>query len=212
MAGLLKSSPIMFDIKPARTEQRDGWRVTLEYEGQGGGPFLVDLSHRPRWDIQDSDLSRFKVHGLDIPEKYNAACRNGGLLISRMNRTACQVWSLSGEIPELPADNGLTEITDGQALLSLLGTNVDAIAETITTLDLFGPGVDSPCLFQGPVLHIPCQIIRLENVGDMQAILIGFSRGYGQAMADAILKSGLPYNLRPGGERVFSDFFGARTK
>jgi hypothetical protein len=33
---------------------RDNWTVALEYDDEGQGPWLVDLAHKTRWDLQDS--------------------------------------------------------------------------------------------------------------------------------------------------------------
>jgi hypothetical protein len=31
---------------------RDNWTVALEYDEEGQGPWLVDLAHKTRWDLQ----------------------------------------------------------------------------------------------------------------------------------------------------------------
>lgn len=207
MTDSLRSSPIAFDSKTVHMEERDGWRVALDYRGDGQGPYLVDLSHLPRWDIRDRDLARLETAGVEIPADPNAVSRTGGLMISRMNRTQCQVWALDGGTPPWTEQPFATEITDGQALVALVGAKIAPLLEGVTSLDLFGPRVRLPRLFQGPVLHIPCQVVRLDTAEDTEAVLIGFSRGYGQAVADALLASGAPFGLTPGGEHVFKAVF-----
>ncbi|MCK4828441.1 sarcosine oxidase subunit gamma SoxG, partial [bacterium] len=53
-------SPVQFEIRPDQTEIRDGWEVVLQYSDKGKRPFLVDLSHRKKWDVQDSNLSKIQ--------------------------------------------------------------------------------------------------------------------------------------------------------
>ncbi len=209
MPEMLRQSPIRFDRTPEQIVEAEGWSIALAFEGQRRGPFLVDLSHLSRWDIQDGDLSALQPFGLEIPGKMSGVVQTPDFLITRMNPTQCQVWRLGDDVAQPPAGPQCTEITDGQAVLALVGENLDAVLETITTLDIFGPGVQAPCLFQGRILDLPCQIVRLEDTGGRQAILIAFSRGYGQSMAEAILEAARPWDLEPGGAKVFSDWLAA---
>ncbi len=206
MSEITRYSPVKFDSIPSREEVRRGWQIVLDFEDQGEELYLVDLSHLPRWDVQNKNLSKFKPFGLDIPQKPNRAVRKGAQLIGRLNQAQCLVWSLDGD--DLPPLDGaeLTELTDAQAVLALVGMNLEEVVETITPVDIFGSAVKTPCLFQAPVFQIPCQIIRLDNTGETDAILIACARGYGQTMAEAILKSGNRRKPIPGGEKVFTDW------
>jgi len=200
-------SPIKFNINPTQVEKRDGWNVALSY-GPHSGPFLIDLSHRPKWDLQNSNLPRFRPFGLIIPENPGQCTFSEGILINRMNRTQCQIWHLAGKKPRAPRSSSYTEITDGQCLLAVTGPSALDVMERITNLDLASPALSPPCLIQGPVLHIPCQVVLFSRPTAQATILFSFSRGYGQTMADAILHSGKDLGLRPGGEEDL-DFLGA---
>lgn len=206
MPEITRYSPVKFDSIPTREEFRGGWQISLEFKEQGEGLYLVDLSHLPRWDIQDKDLSGFKPFGLDIPDKPNLVVRKGLRLICRLNPTQCQIWNLDGADAEPFEGVDFTEITDGQAVLALIGRDLSEVVETIASVDIFGPALKTPCLFQAPVLQVPCQVVRLGNAGAAEAILIAFPRGYGQTMAEAILKSGSGRRPVPGGEKVFTDW------
>ncbi|MFZ0450714.1 MAG: hypothetical protein WAL98_15850 [Desulfatiglandaceae bacterium] len=197
--NIVRRSPIHFGRAPARTEQRDGWEVVLSY-GEGRGPFLIDLSHRAKWDIQDADITSFKPFGLSVPENPGQCRYEKGILINRMNRTQCAVWHLSGKRPDSPDDEAYTETTDGLTLLAVTGKNVLALMEHVTTLDLGAPGLETPCLIQGPILHIPCQVVLFSRKEEETTILFSFSRGYGQSMAEAMLHAGKNFELTPGGE------------
>jgi hypothetical protein len=181
--------------------------VVLEYAGQGDGPYLVDLSHCAKWDFQDSGLDTRHPWGLTIPNQPGQSLVRDGWLINRMNRTQAQFWRIDGTDVTSPGEPFATDITDGLCLLALAGRNVPDIVERITPLDIFSPDRQAPCLTQGPVLHIPCQMVRLETAEDVHVVLIGFSRGYGQTMAEAVLESGARHGLKVGGERLFGQLF-----
>ncbi len=193
---VLKRSVIEFKTAPAAVEVLDGWQVVREYENQGTGPLLVDLSHCPCIDIQDGDIEDYP--GLSIPAKMNGITRQEDIFISRMNATQCQVWGLAGRLPALDGKSA-TDITGGQSILALVGSDVDRIMETLSPLDLFSPASEGMTLYQAPVFHIPCQIMVVSRSRALKIVMIAFARGYGQDMANAILNAGEPYNLAPGG-------------
>lgn len=207
---LLRRSPITFPYAPLRTEGRDGWMVCLEFENQGQGPYITDLSHARKWDVQSSELSAYRPGGATIPEKPGLSVLQDGWLVNRLNHTQASVWQLAPgagtDPPDPAAQPAYTETTDAQALLALIGNEheVENLLESLTAMDLFGPAVTPPMLFQGTVLHVPSQVVRLGTRKDREAVLIACSRGYGQSMADAILAAGRPYGIAVGGEEVFS--------
>ena len=56
MKDIKRVSPVKFKSAPLKTEKRDNWDIVMEYAGEGEGPYLVDLSHKPRFDLQDADV------------------------------------------------------------------------------------------------------------------------------------------------------------
>ena len=192
-------SPIRFDIKAVETETRDGWQVALSY-GQHQGPFLIDLSHRRKWDLQSSNLARYRPFGISIPDKPGQSVFSNGIIINRMSRTQCYVWNLAAEKVRTPQSPSYTEITDGHALLAVTGPSALAVMERVTNLDLASPSLSPPCLIQGPILHVACQIVLLSRSKSEATVLFSFPRGYGQSVADALLHSGRDIGLVPGGE------------
>lgn len=203
MKELLRKSAVDFPFQIKEHEQRDGWRVVLQYEDEGDGPHLVDLSHVRKWDVQDRDLDRHRPWGRTIPTAPSESILDDGLLINRMNRTQASIWRLSGPALTAPESKSYTEITDGQCLLAVTGSGAVSVMEKVCALDLFAPGFLRPRLIQGPVLHLPCQIVVLEHSGPQATILMAFPRSYGADMARALLDSASDLGLRPGGERVF---------
>ena len=85
-------------------------------------------------------------------------------------------------------------------MLAVLGQEAARVMEHVSNLDLFRPDKQVPFLTQGPVMHIPCQIVT----ADVDCVLLTFSRGYGQSFADAMLHAASGCKLKPGGEGIFS--------
>lgn len=197
----MRKTAIDLGLKAADTIEMDGFQAVRKYVGQKGfGTFLIDLSHRRRWDLQDKNVGRFKPFGLEVPETPGQVTYENGLFINRMNGTQCSIWHLAGDWDNPPTEPAYTEITDGQALLAIVGAKAHDVLERVTNLDLTNPGLDLPALIQGPVMHIPCQVVVLSGENMPQGAIIGFSRGYGQAMAEALLETGADLGLLPGGE------------
>ena len=207
----MRSSPVVFDAAPASTELRDGWNVVLRYEGEAAhgenshhGPRLIDLSHRPRWDFQDAGIGARTPMDLPVPRQFGEVGVHGPLVINRMNRTQVAIWHL-GEGPprSTPRETGFTETTDGHCMLAFKGTGVPAVLEHLTPLDLFDPSRPTPFLTQGPVLHVPCQVVTFAT----DLVVMTLARGYGETFAAAVLESGAMEGLRPGGEEAFRRAF-----
>ena len=207
MIKILRRSAVAFDCPPEEITGKDGFQVVERYAGQKKGLLLIDLSHIPSWDIQDSNLDRFRDAGLGIPDEPCQIKRQKGVIISRLNQTQVQVWCLDGTPPAFDVnDLHCTEISDGQTVFALMGPEISRVFDTLTTLDLFKPGQEGMKLFQAPLFHIPSQILILDRSADIQVALISFPRGYGSDMAKAIFSLTQGLDLCPGGIREFSDW------
>jgi hypothetical protein len=206
MLTIRRSSPVQFG-SPVTSETRNNWTIALSYVNEGDGPFLVDLCHKTRWDIQDQRLDAIKPLGLEIPEKPGLCSLKNGVLINRMNRTQAAIWHLSSSSPDMPNEPCYTDVTDSTVFLSLFGPNTFSITEKLTSLDFFDPAKVAPFLLQGPFSHVPCQIVTLNKISvSSGGILLTCSRGYTHSMVHAILDAGLQFGLRPAGETRFSDW------
>lgn len=198
-------SPIKFEEAPDRIEQRNGWEVVLEYEGQGIGPFLVDLSHIGKWDVQGEDLPSLRPSGLLIPKDSKQCTLTGDFLLNLIKWNWATIWHLSVDIPDFAEEVPFTNVTEAYALLALVGKETFAIMEKVSSLDLLSPERKPPFLILGPVSHIRCQVVVLAKDKDTSAVLVACPRGYGQSLAEAILDAGKEWGLRPSGEDVFTD-------
>ena len=201
---MIRRSPVIFSSPVVQTEERNNWEVVLEFEGQGDGPWLIDLSHRTRWDLQDQEIDNFHPWGLKIPETPGRCALENGMLINRMNRTQASLWHLAGESLDPQDDVAFTEVTDATVFLALVGNNLAPIAEKLSSLDFFNPGNEPPFLLQGPLSHVPCQSVMLERSIDRCGILFTCSRGYARDMVHAVLDAGAEFSLKPAGESIFN--------
>lgn len=203
MTDMKRRSPVVFPQEAKQVETQDHWSVVMEYESEGPGPWIVDLSHRPRWDLQDSELERFNPFEIDIPEAPGQCCFKNNVLANRMNRTQTSLWQLTGDPLEAPDNTAYTETVDTTLFLAILGREVFSITEKLSALDFGDPAVSAPRLFQGPFAHVPCQIVLLGQPDDMPGILLTCSRGYARDMVESILHSGYEFKLQPAGQTAF---------
>lgn len=202
-AEIKRQSPVSFPGKPLKMEMRDHWTVVLEYAAEGEGPYLFDLSHRARWDLQDTNLSSFQPLGIRVPDTPGRSIFENGVLVNRMNRTQASIWHLGAENPAAPDGPAYTETTDVTVFLGLVGQNIFAIAEKLSALDFADGSKSAPFLLQGPFSHVPCQVVALERTTQRSGILFTCSRGYARDMTHAILAAGEEFGLQPAGEYAF---------
>ncbi|RLC01295.1 MAG: sarcosine oxidase subunit gamma SoxG [Deltaproteobacteria bacterium] len=210
MKEIQRVSPVGFKSTPLKTENRDNWEVVMEYSGEGEGPYLVDLSHRPRVDLQDSKLAAITPFGMTLPEKPGLSLLENGILANRMNGTQVSLFNLAGpddvSMPEGPGETGYTDVTESTLCVALIGKDVFSICEKLTALDFMDPDKVAPFLFQGPFSHIPCQIVTLSKEDNSAGLILTCSRGYGRDIIHSILHAGEEFKLAPAGENKFIDW------
>lgn len=209
MIEIQRISPVVFKSTPVKTENRGNWEVVMEYSGEGEGPYIVDLSHRPRFDLQDANLADQKPFGIDLPEVPGSSVLKDGVLANRMNRTQVSLYDLAGQDDsDLTAVPGITDVTEVTVFIALIGKNIFSICEKLTALDFMDPGRTAPFLFQGPFSHVPCQIVTLSKEGDKAGLILTCSRGYGKDMIHSLIHAGEEFGLKPAGEARFSSWLG----
>lgn len=205
MSQLIKrESPVRFGVSPSRTELRDNWTVALEYDDEGQGPWLVDLSHKTRWDLQDGQLDDITPCDIAVPASPGSCALVDGTLVNRMNRAQASIYHLGATAPAMPELAGCTDVTEATLFVALFGPNAFLTAEKLSNLDFLDPARKAPFLLQGPFCHVPCQIVTLSNSAEGSGgFLMTCSRGYGDSMVAAVLKAGAEFGLRPAGENRF---------
>ena len=203
MNEVRRHSPVSFELQPVQTEARGHWSVALKYPHEGEGPHLVDLSHKPKWDVQSSAIDTIQPFGVEIPKAPGRCILANGIMACRMNAIQARVLILGQEENDQPNTSELTDITEGHLLLALAGPNLFSITEKLTSLDLQDPKKPPPYLFQGPFAHVPCQVVVIKRETDNCLLLLSCSRGYAKDMVNAMLAAGKEAGLRPAGEAAF---------
>ena len=210
MVEIKRESPVRFDVRPKSSELQGNWTVALEYDDEGSGPWIVDLAHKIRWDLQDGDIAALTPCDLAVPEAPGQSILADGTLINRMNRTQASIWHLGASAPAMPDGASYTDTSEATVFLALFGQKVFLLAEKLTNLDFMNPAQTAPFLLQGPFCHVPCQIVTLEKTIDGDGgFLLACSRGYGDSMVHAILEAGAEFGLRPAGENRFNGWLNA---
>jgi hypothetical protein len=207
MAEIKRESPVRFKASPTKSEVRDNWTVALAYDDEGQGPWLVDLAHKTRWDLQDSGIGDLTVGDLEVPADPGACTVEGDTLVNRMNRTQASIYHLGATAPAMPDFSGYTDVSESTVFIALFGPKAFQVAEKLTNLDFMDPAKPAPFLLQGPFCHVPCQIVTLEKAADGSGgFLLTCSRGYGDSMIHAIMEAGEEFGLRPAGENRFTSW------
>ena len=204
-------SPVKLPGLPARTELREHWKVVLEYAEEGTGPWVVDLSHCRRLDVQGRDLRGLLPPSFPVPDAPGGVNISQTMLVTRMNAVQSCLWLFDGHA-DLPDRFAVTDLTEGTVGLALLGADIFRIAEKLTDLDLQDPKRQAPFLLQGPLLHVPCQVIVLGTDLGKRAVVFTCSRGYAHDMVHAIVEAGKEYGLRTAGEARFLQTLSAICK
>lgn len=205
MIEIERISPVVFESEPVKTENRDNWGVVREYSGEGEGPYLVDLSHKSRFDLQDKNLAARKPFAISLPETPGSSVFASGILANRLNPTQVSLYNLDDvDNSTMAAEPGVTDVTESTLFVAMIGKNIFSICEKLTALDFRDPLRTAPFLFQGPFSHVPCQIVTLKRDGDRAGLVLTCSRGYGQDMIHSILDAGEEFGLKPAGEDMFT--------
>ncbi len=205
MREIQRISPVVFKSTPLKTEKRDNWDVVMEYSAEGDGPYIADLSHRPRFDCQSSDLDSVTPFGITLLHIPGKSVLEKGVLANRMNSTQVSLFNLAGDDSiTMPDESIYTDVTESTLCVALFGKNVFSICEKLTALDFMDPDKKTPFLYQGPFSHIPCQIITLNREGEDTGLIFSCSRGYGRDMIHSIMDAGEEFGLRPAGEQKFT--------
>ena len=197
-----RASPVKLPGRAVKTAVRDHWPVVLEYADEGAGPWLVDMSHCRRWDIQGEQLNQAVRGGLALPASPGEVMVREGALTGRTGARQVLLWRLDGDAAG-PEGRQFTEITEGTLCLALIGKEIFRITEKLGDLDLADPGRTAPFLLLGPFAHVTSQIIVLGRDPRSTVVLIACSRAFGRDMVQAVLGVGEEFGLRAAGEDRF---------
>jgi len=200
-----RQSPVHLQGKPEKTKLRDHWPVVLKYADESPGPWIVDLSHCRRWDIQGRHLDA-AAPGLSLPVAPGGVMLASKVLTGRTGQRQALLWAFDDKA-DPPAGAGWTDVTEGTFCLALLGRDVFKITEKLASLDLADPKRSAPFLLLGPFSHVTCQIAVLGKDPKNAVVLVAGSRGFAYGTVHAVLAAGEEYGLRPAGESRFLEKF-----
>jgi len=210
MQDIYRISPLSLEGRAVETEVRNGWEVVLRCEAEEkDGLLVVDLSHRPKWDIQNPELAEIHPWGLTIPDQPGECIFQDGFQLNRMNRTQAACWHLAGAAPPAPELPVLTDTTDATALMAVIGGQLAALMEKVCALDFDAAGTKTPHLFQAPVLHVASQVVLVGENKGRKAILIACAWGFGQSVLEGLMHAGRQFGLHAAGELAFADWLRA---
>ena len=207
MKNYKKLSPISIPFAPETTIERDGWEIALTYRDEDPSLAIIDLSHIRKWEIYAHTLSPQSLSTLQIPDRPGEISLNNEVLIALCRPSVALAFQFGDSPFTSSGTTTYTELTDGYALLALIGNDGPRIMEKITDLDLTLTSSQHARFIQGPLLGTPVKIM-VFSIGDCDTgMLISIARGFGQATVNAILDAGIEFGLKPAGEKVFERWF-----
>jgi hypothetical protein len=211
MQNYKRRSPLRFAVPPAKTAARRGWEVALSFPGDDGTPVVVDLSHAGKWELYARGLEGRQVGPAVIPATPGQVTLTADLAVSLCRPSVALIWQLSeNALPALPAGVDCTEITDGIALMALIGEDVLRVFEKVSDLDLALPADQTVGFVQGPVLDTPAQAMVLSDQDTVPGVLLAVARGYGQSVLESLMDAGAQFGLQPAGEQRFQKWLNSR--
>jgi heterotetrameric sarcosine oxidase gamma subunit len=177
----------------ATIETRDGWRIAVRYPRQRapGGNSLIDLSHRPTWEVHGPDTgARLQAaFGRDVPVR--AIHSQAGVDVYRLTAQRAIVFGRAEVADAL-------DVTGGWASLALVGPRAADILGKITALDLRPAALPPGACCQGPMFHVTALIGRLTGpAGDRFELHVGNDSA--QFIWEVLLDAGLEFSLTPAG-------------
>jgi hypothetical protein len=203
----LRTSPLEVSLQPEETVIRGGYEVALTYLGERGlgYPFLVDISHVPKWILQGRDLEGMQPAGVDIPANPQAASLRKGILAGRLTPHEGWLMALGDEIPSFN-EPGFTRVTDGYAAMALVGHQVWEVLNKLSPVDMEAPAQEPLCVVQAPVEDVPCLLVKVMAGGAAPGLILCVERAYGPFILGAILDAGREFWIAVAGWRRFREW------
>ena len=200
MATYRRYSPVAFDRKPAGTERRGDWLVVLRYENEGNGPHLIDLSHSGQMGRAERRPLQSPGCRGDHPRDSGPGCHRGRSAREPHEPHTGGALAPLGEWRGAAAGTGVygndrrRRAPGPRGERRLLDPRKGMPPRSCTPRReraLPGPRARSSTF--------PARSWVLDKDPDAGTVLVGFSRAYGQAMAEALLEAGADEGLVPRG-------------
>lgn len=210
MITLKRVSPVSLPGNIARSEERKGYTIVLQYQYENKkGPWIVDLCHRPKYDFQCNGEDSGTPMGLVLPAKPGNAVIEKGWLISAFGISQFSLIHVGPEEYKPPDEPGFSDLTDGRCLFAIGGNGASELMEKFTRMNFNDKKLSLPCILQGPMIHTHGQL-HILGENDDKVFMINLGRGYARSVVHAVLDIGKPYGLKPAGEAVFTKWLKKR--
>jgi sarcosine oxidase gamma subunit len=175
----------------ARVETRDGWLVAVKYadEPSPSGNALVDLAHRPTWELS----------GPEVGQQLAELCGADVALRKIHSGDGWQAYRLTpgrailfGKIPSTPT--GALDVTGGWLSLALIGRDAERLLNKVTAVDLRERTMPIGGCCQGPIFGVNPLFARFADRFELH--ICGDSAEF---LWDVLLDAGEEFGLKPAG-------------
>jgi glycine cleavage system aminomethyltransferase T len=174
----------------ARIEPRDGWEIAVRYphEPARSANRVVDLSHRPTFEVNGPDTSRLisTLCGTDLPVRHMHRAANWEAYRLTPGRAI-----LFGRVPP---PEGALDVTGGWASLALWGPQAGQILSKITAVDLRPRTLPAGRCCQGPIFGVNTLFGRFDDHFELH--VCGDSAEF---FWDVLFDAGAEFGLAPAG-------------
>lgn len=198
-----KESPIRqsVDFGVATVENRCGWSITQTYDTDAEfGIGIVDLSHRPKALLHGPSAEQLNLHP-------GRAQWNGHAWTGRLNHSTAQVFDILGDLESdchPTAVDYFTDLTDGWALIGLIGPQAESVMRRLVDIDFERPTVKGPIFIATRAHGVNMRIVNPK--GKLAGYLLACERSYGQSLYDYCLDVGRPREGWPIGVTTFEEW------
>jgi sarcosine oxidase gamma subunit len=175
----------------ARVETRDGWLVAVKYadEPSSIGNALVDLAHRPTWELSGPEVGQqlAELCGADVP--LRKIHTGDGWQAYRLTPARAILF---GTIPTVPT--GALDVTGGWVTLALIGRDAEKLLNKVTAVDLRERTIPVRGCCQGPIFGVNTLFGRFADRFELH--ICGDSAEF---LWDVLMDAGEEFGLKPAG-------------
>ncbi|MGE5193619.1 MAG: hypothetical protein ACM3U2_14080 [Deltaproteobacteria bacterium] len=169
----------------------DGWMIATHYpdEPAAGENAIVDLAHRPTWEINGPEVGRKLADqcGSDIGVR-KIHCGTGWQAYRLTAGRAIVFGKLPSSIP------GALDVTGGWVTLALIGRDAERILSKVTAVDLRERTLPVHGCCQGPIFGVNTLFGRFADRFELH--ICGDSAEF---FWEVLLDAGAEFNLKPAG-------------
>jgi len=175
----------------ARVESRDGWLVAVAYAGEhiSSGNALVDLAHRPAWELAGREVGPrlAELCGGDVALRRIHAGKNWQAYRLTPGRAI-----LLGAIPSVPS--AALDVTGGWVSLALFGCDAERLLNKVTAVDLRERTIPLGGCCQGPIFGVNTLFGRFADRFELH--ICGDSAEF---LWEVLMDAGAEFGLSPAG-------------